>query len=171
MQCFGSLSMGGAMAPVRPDETTVPTDAAGQFAIAAPTGRVRVFCFAPEGSGLSVAGTDVDVSATGAAAVEIVAVRDTAGPARGRAGFGVTRAFLPLTVSIVEPGSPAASAGLAAGDRIVSLDGAALQGVLPMGLVVLIGNHPPGTTATLGIERGGTPQTIKIVMAGGKRGS
>jgi hypothetical protein len=39
-----------------------------------------------------------------------------------------------------------------------------LQGMLPMGAMFLLGNQRPGTTVTIGIERGGATQTFKIVI-------
>jgi membrane-associated protease RseP (regulator of RpoE activity) len=164
LRCDGNLSMGGMMGGQPDPAFRAFTDAAGRFLLSAPIGRVRVFCFAPNGGPMSEAGMDVEVTSTGIPTVELIAVRSTAGAAPGNPGFGFSRVLLPLTVDRIDPGGPAASSGLAIGDRLVAIDGAALQGMLPEGALFLLGNHRPGTTVTLGIERGGVPQTFKIVI-------
>jgi len=165
MRCDANLSMDGLIGGMTPDpELQTFTDATGRFSLSAPIGRVRVFCFAPNGGPLSQAGTDVEVTSTDTRTVDLIAVRNTAGAAPGNPGFGFSRALLPLTVDRIDPGGAAESSGLAIGDRVVAIDGAALQGMLPMGAQWLLGNRRPGTTVTLGIERGGAPQTFKIVI-------
>jgi RNA polymerase sigma factor (sigma-70 family) len=165
MRCDGNLSMGGMMGGLEPDPALQAfTDAAGRFSVSAPIGRVRVFCFSPNGDRLSNAGTDVDVTSTGIPTVDLIAVRNTAGAVPGDPGFGIERVLLPLTVDRIDPGGPAASSGLAIGDHLVAIGGATLQGMLPMGAMFLLGNQRPGTTVTIGIERGGAVQTIKIVI-------
>ncbi|MBC7975436.1 MAG: PDZ domain-containing protein, partial [Myxococcales bacterium] len=74
------------------------------------------------------------------------------------------RGVLPLTVGTVVPGGLAAAAGVAVGDRLISIHGAALGGMLPMGAATLLGNQPPGATIALGIERAGTAQTISLTL-------
>ena len=44
--------------------------------------------------------------------------------------------------------------------------GTALDGLLPMGAMVLVTNHRPGTVATLGVVGAGGAQTIKVVVTG-----
>jgi putative serine protease PepD len=61
-------------------------------------------------------------------------------------------------VMAVSPGSAAADAGLAAGDRIVAVDGASVAG--PDELGGLIRGHQPGDTVKLTIVRGGREMTI-----------
>jgi hypothetical protein len=143
------------------------TDGAGQFSVAAPIGRVRVICAMWAGGPLTVTGADVDVAGDRAATVVLVSVRDTRGSARSNPGFVLARGVLPLTVNVVMQGGPAAAAGLLAGDRLVSIDGASLEGMLPMGAATLLSNHTPGTTVVLTIERSGRSETISVVIAGG----
>ena len=75
--------------------------------------------------------------------------------------------MLPVTVGSVVPNGPAATAGLAPGDQVVTIDGISLQGVLPQGAMFLVMSHRPGTTAKLGVLRGGAAQTIKVAVVGG----
>jgi RNA polymerase sigma-70 factor (ECF subfamily) len=165
MRCDGNLSMAGQMSGGPPDESRQAfTDAAGHFVLTAPVGRVRVFCFVPNGGPLSVAGTDVDVAAGAMPHVDLFAVRPTFGASPGNFGFDITPIVLPLTVNRVDPHGPAAAAGIAAGDHIVTIDGASLQGVLPQGATFLLANHHSGSTVTLGLERGGAPRVVKFVI-------
>jgi len=158
-----NLSMGGEMGgpPSDPSQMSFPDDK-GHFAMSAPIGMVRVFCFWQAGAGLGPAGTDVEVTKGAPASVEIYAVRAKYGSSPGNAGFRIKPVTLPLVVVSVEPNSAAATQGLKAGDRVVTIDGASLQGLLPAGAMTLIQNHKPGTTVSVGIDRAGTPTTFKL---------
>jgi len=170
MRCDANLSIDGEMpmdgelglSPIDPAFQAF-TDANGHFSVSAPIGRVRVVCFAPN-TDLSPAGMDVDATSTSIPTVELVAVRVTSFVSRGNPGFRIARDVLPITVDRIELGGPAASTRLAVGDHIVAIDGTTLQGMLSMGAMVLLGNHQPGMATTVGIERGGVVQTIKIVV-------
>jgi hypothetical protein len=164
MRCDAKISLDGRTSPAPPDVSYQAfTDANGRFVVTAPIGRVRIFCFSMTGDGTSPAGTDVDVTAAAAAKVTVFSVRGTFGNAGSDAGFMLEPLVLPLTVGQVAPAGPAAAAGLRAGDQLVTLDGASLQGVLPEGAQMLLMNHPPGVVA-LGISRGGVAQTVKIAV-------
>jgi RNA polymerase sigma-70 factor (ECF subfamily) len=163
-RCDGNLSMGGQMGGSPPDPSLQAfTDANGHFTLSAPIGRVRVLCGPQSPTLLTAAGTDVEVTNTGMAHVELVSVRSTFGTSPGDPGFRVTPLTLPLTVNLIDPTGPAAASGLVAGDHLVTIDGATLQGILPIGAAVLLLNHKPGTTITLGIERNGVAMTFKVV--------
>ena len=60
-------------------------------------------------------------------------------------------------------GSPAARAGLHAGDLITSVDGSAIHG--PSGLIAVIAAHKPGDKLTLHIQRGSSALTITATLA------
>lgn len=166
LRCDAKVSANGQTSPVPPD---VPfqafTDAVGHFKVRAPVGRVRIFCFSPNGGPQSPAGTDVDVTSAEPAKVTVFSVRAAA--SQSDAGFMIDPMISPLTVGDVMPNGPAASAGLRVGDQVVTIDGGSLQGVSPFGAMVLVANHRPNTTATLGILRGGAAQTIKIAVGAG----
>jgi hypothetical protein len=166
MRCDSQLSIGGDMPFSPPDEVLqAVTDAAGHFSLLAPIGRVRVHCFPLAGGPLSLTGTDVDVPRIGTVAVELIALRRSEEP-RGDLGFIVARTRLPITVAGVQPGGPAASSGLKVGDHIVTIDGTSVQGILPATAMILLGNHRPGTTTIIGVERAGLLQVITIVTGG-----
>jgi membrane-associated protease RseP (regulator of RpoE activity) len=166
MRCDAKPSTDGQTSPVPPD---VPfqafTDAAGHFKVSAPIGRVRIFCFSPNDGPLMPAGTDVDVAGTEPAKVSVFSVRAVTSPSD--AGFMIIPGQLPITVGDVAPSGAAATAGLHAGDQLVTIDGASLQGVLPGGALTLIKNHRPGTAATVGLLRAGVAQTIKVIVVAG----
>jgi carboxyl-terminal processing protease len=61
-------------------------------------------------------------------------------------------------------GSPAAAAGMKAGDLIVSVDGQATKGLSIDDLSTLV-RGPVGSTVTIGITRAGKPQKLAIVRA------
>ncbi|CAN5910740.1 hypothetical protein BH11MYX3_BH11MYX3_16200 [soil metagenome] len=161
-RCDANLSMGGEMGgpPGDPSQMSFPDDK-GHFAMSAPIGTVRVFCF-PQGSReLSVAGTDVELTKGAPVSVEIYGVRvKSASP--GDAGIRIKPVTIPLIIGQVAPNSGAATQGIKAGDRVVAIDGASVQGLLPNGAMTLIGNHKPGTSVAIGIERGGKVTTFML---------
>jgi hypothetical protein len=161
MRCSATLSMGGQMSAGLGDRgEQVFSDAAGHFAVTAPLGRVRVFCFDSDGAGRSPGGTDVDVAATGTPPVTLYSVRPTFGTTASEPGLRVQGMTLPITVLRVDPAGPAAATGIHAGDHLVSIDGGGLDGVLPVGAGFLMINHAPGTTMTLGVEHSGTVRQV-----------
>jgi putative serine protease PepD len=68
-----------------------------------------------------------------------------------------------LFVTVVEPGGPAAQAGLVPGDIITEVDGAAAHS--PDQLVVATLGRAPGDTVTLTYRRGGETHTAELTMA------
>jgi len=70
-----------------------------------------------------------------------------------------------VLVSSVTPQSPAANAGLKAGDVITGIDGKDVKA--PDDLLRAIRGVPDGKEATLSVVRAGQPMTIKVKLAGG----
>ncbi len=66
-------------------------------------------------------------------------------------------------VNGVEPGSPAASAGLQEGDVLLSLDGQEIED--PRSLTRRVGELAPDTTISLDLQRDGQEQTIELTLA------
>jgi serine protease Do len=62
-----------------------------------------------------------------------------------------------------QPGSPAAKAGVKAGDVVVSIDGAAIKDSRE--LAQKVGTMSPGSAVRLGVIRDGNAQTISITLA------
>ena len=73
--------------------------------------------------------------------------------------FGTERGLL---VTHVEPSTPAAEAGLRAGDVITTIDGAALESFRQLGRHLR--SVDPGTAVTLDIVRDGAPMSISVTL-------
>jgi predicted aspartyl protease len=89
---------------------------------------------------------------------------DYVAPPLGRSGVRASKTdAAAFTVALVTPKSPAAEAGLARGDRIVSVDGvdaARLSGFDLWEKSV----QPPGTTVVYGVARGSEVQRVPVVL-------
>ncbi|MEX0874008.1 MAG: trypsin-like peptidase domain-containing protein [Actinomycetota bacterium] len=65
-------------------------------------------------------------------------------------------------VKVVEPGTPAAAAGIVEGDLITAIDGEQLEGMFE--LAAAIRKHAPGDEVTLTVVRDGTSRKIKVTL-------
>ncbi len=63
---------------------------------------------------------------------------------------------------LVEAGSPAAAAGLKAGDIITALDGQRVDSAHPLDLLLV--THSPGQTVELQVLRNGQQITVKVTL-------
>ncbi|HUS29510.1 MAG TPA: sigma-70 family RNA polymerase sigma factor [Kofleriaceae bacterium] len=142
----------------------VATNNGGAFLIpAAPAGEVVIQCEGLRGlysDGLRAVTLqpgkrlDVDVPVVGVAQPTPIS------------GFGcdfVDGALVP-TLSRIEPGGPAAVAGLQNGDVIVSVDGASITELSPQGVWILITNRTTGSKVKLGAMRAGKSVTAEVVL-------
>ena len=66
-------------------------------------------------------------------------------------------------IGVVESGGPAQSAGLEAGDVVLSIGGAAIED--PEDLGETIRSHEPGESVTIVVQRDGEEQTVTAVLA------
>ena len=84
-------------------------------------------------------------------------------PSGAYAGLTFEDELHDVVVSAVAPGGPASTAGIAVGDRLVSIDGA------PMGaadrVTAELEIRRPGTTVTLVLERDDKPLTVTLTLA------
>jgi putative serine protease PepD len=62
----------------------------------------------------------------------------------------------------VQPGSPAANAGLRPGDTITAVNGQAVSSVNQF--IATIANYSPGDTVTFSVRRGGNTMSVKITL-------
>jgi len=96
-----------------------------------------------------------------------------ASAAPGRYGFGVkaeTAGFLSpvleqVTIASVRPGSPAAAAGLLAGDRIVDIDGQPVKGAAARPMAARLRDVSVGQHLRLGVLRAGGRVVVDMTAA------
>ena len=77
-------------------------------------------------------------------------------------GVGVDTGTNGVTVTQVGDGSPAASAGLKAGDVITAIDDTTVT--TPTALRSVIQSHKPGDSVTVHYTRNGTATTVKVTL-------
>jgi putative serine protease PepD len=93
---------------------------------------------------------------TGSATKPVLGVQGAPeSPQRAEAGSGAT-------LAAVQEGSPAATAGLAAGDVVTKVGDARVEDFLD--LVARIGAQAPGGAVTLTVERGGQERTVDVTL-------
>ena len=97
----------------------------------------------------------------------------TASAAPGRYGFGVeaeTSGLLRpvlerVTIASVQPGSPAAMAGLHAGDRVVDIDGQPVKGAAARPMAARLRDVSAGQHLRLGVMRAAGRVVLELVAA------
>ncbi len=77
-------------------------------------------------------------------------------------GAGIAKSSTGSGASPIVSGSPAAKAGLQAGDIITAVNGTAVANVNQF--VATIANYAPGNTVTLTVNRGGSSKSIKLTL-------
>jgi hypothetical protein len=144
------------------------TDGDGQFSLTA-TSHVWsagvIACWSPRGPLSPVTATPLPRWYGGAGDPDDVALVATRAHPGGYAGFVVAPLTLPLAVAMVDAGSPAERSGLAAGDRILAIDGQPADGLLPQAAMWKIWAHPAGSVLALRVDRRGATSTIRIIVA------
>ncbi|PCC69760.1 Carboxypeptidase regulatory-like domain-containing protein [Nannocystis exedens] len=150
------------------DSDAPRTDAQGRFEVeGAPVGLVTVLIAAPRNAAVEYSQTAMTTTIAGGPEVELPPIRVAkqrlkAGEASGDLGYAIKLgapaadpAQRKFEVALVRPGSPAAAAGLQAGDVIVSVDGEDVTGERRY-LYEQLTRVPVGTTLRLGLARGVT---------------
>ena len=77
-------------------------------------------------------------------------------------GAGIAKSATATNEAPITPGSPAAKAGLQAGDVITAVNGTHVASVNQF--VATIANYAPGDTVTLTVNRGGSNKSIKLTL-------
>jgi len=158
--------LGDGSSPV-PFSASAVTDAQGAFTLRglAP-GRRSVDVEAYGHHGYVLTGLEVqDGAQVGPVEVKLTPLREGEKPGVELAGIGI--AFSPgedfIVVNQVVPGGGAEAAGIAAGDRIVSVDG---RSVVEIGFEVAVESirGPVGTTIHLGVRKVGDPSVVVDVL-------
>ena len=164
-RCDVGMAIGGGNFAADPSRQTF-ADGAGHFALEAPIGHARLVCISPEPP-WSGAGAEIDISAGQVASHTLYSVRPTFTTTTGSIGLKLQPLTFPITVASIDPHGPAAAAGIQVGDHVLSIDGGALDGLLPIGAWYLIINHAAGSSVTLGIERGGATRQVTVPVVDG----
>ncbi|WP_133479471.1 PDZ domain-containing protein [Cognatilysobacter segetis] len=107
------------------------------------------------------------------AAALLLLASATASAAPGRYGFGVeaeTSGLLRpvlerVSIASVQPGSPAAAAGLRAGDRVVDIDGQTVQGAAARPMAARLRDVQAGQRLRLGVMRTTGRVVVDLVAA------
>lgn len=81
-----------------------------------------------------------------------------------RSGMWLNVADKGFSIVSVSDGSPAAKAGLAAGDIIETVDGKSVSSIHLYDLRRRLRDEPPGTKVALTVERNGNPRKIILVL-------
>ncbi|MGC4027586.1 MAG: RIP metalloprotease RseP [Steroidobacteraceae bacterium] len=77
-------------------------------------------------------------------------------------GFAFWRPQLPASIGSIAPGGPAAKAGLAAGDEVLAVDGAAVHGFEDLRQRI---ESSPGRNLLLQVRRGGAELALRVDVA------
>jgi len=144
----------------------VRTDSRGAFLIAAaPAGPIAVSCdglWRNYSDGLRL----ITLRSAERADLDIPVVAWSEEPGTTMGGLGAEldpRVLVPRLVR-VQPGGPAAVAGLQEADVIITVDAASVTELSARGVYILIINRPPGTKVKLGVTRAGKTVTGEVTL-------
>lgn len=145
------------------DERSSPrTDEQGAFvADPAPAGSIQINCMGDWREFSSATGT-ATVARGGKVNVLLEAVRKTR---REQLAGDIGVIFMDTVeadIAIVRPGTPAAKAGLAVGERVIAVDGEPVGAIDSQGVQALIGNHEPGSKVVLTVMRGNQRRDVAV---------
>ncbi len=131
------------------------SDAEGRFSIEMPAAQpVHVSCMGPPWESSTIKDAEVELAAGTSGSAEVLVYNLKPGH----------RPFWFPGLQLDPSGRVGADlSGLRAGDRILAVDGISIANVgARAAMPMLLGDHDPGTTATLTVERDGVEQTIEL---------
>jgi len=154
---------GASSDPRLPLPGGVVTDAQGRFELMAPAGVSALEC--RNGAGTTSSGAAVvTLAAEETRDVELAVVRpQAANPQWGKlTGALFEDSLIGAQVEAVVAGTPAQRAGLRAGDQVLAVDGAPVEGLTQNGILHLIYDRPVGATAGLTVARGADTLVVPV---------
>jgi hypothetical protein len=164
LTCHVVLAAGGTAGITNWDTETAPhTDASGHFtADPSPAGDLHVSCFG-DYSAVSPGVATLTLAKGGHGEVTVEVVRraqDSTGE------VGLTLADEAGRVLSVRAGSPAAKAGVVAGDVVAAVDGLPIGPLSGDGVLTLVANHPVGTVVKLTVSHGAQARELALTTVG-----
>lgn len=161
VMCRTLLAAGTSQGVTNWDHASVPmSDEQGLFVFeSAPAGHLLVACLGD--STQSGASTFIDLPTGGEKELTLKVVPITRS---GTSGHGIELFSPTLSITGVQPGSPAANAGLQPGDLLVSVDGRRVDELGPEGAAVLLDNEAPGSVVPVGVLRGGALLNASLTL-------
>jgi predicted metalloprotease with PDZ domain len=127
----------------------------------APAGPSVVYCYNAAAS-MSRARAFVNIAPGAHASAQLFTVHLDP-PAVGDIGADFDQGF-PITFTSVRDDGPAAVAGIRAGDRLLALDGHAIEQLSKGGVLYWIQSHKVGARITVTVQHGSDTQTYPMVV-------
>ncbi len=148
------------------DLPTARSDADGRFVVDVAAGvELAVGCSPRDWMRESAAAKPLELRAGETIEVKVeMVVRSERGP-RGWLGVEVDGGDRALSVLAVVPRTPAAAAGIVAGDVLIRVDDVPVEGLGGWGAGLLISDRPIGGTVRLGISRAGVERALVVALA------
>ena len=161
VMCRAILAVGTSPGVTDWDPASVPvSDEEGRFVFeSAPAGHVLVGCMEDEGQSGSTRFVDLPTGGQIDVTVKVVMRKGSV-----VSGHGIELHGPSMAINGVQPDSPAAKAGVQAGDVLFAVDGKSVSELGPQGTAVLLDNRPRGTMVSVGLQRAGTPINATLTL-------
>jgi RNA polymerase sigma factor (sigma-70 family) len=146
----------------------VRTDPAGRFELTSvPAGEIAIFCHG-QGSYQDAVYTNgqrlISMAPAQRLEIDVPVVKMSEGGVLAGIGADFDHTVFVPRLDRVQPGGPAASAGLEDGDIVIAVDAASVTELSPLGVWVLITGRPPGTTVRVTVRRGARTLTGNVIL-------
>ena len=147
----------------------VRTDPGGRFELTSvPAGDIAIFCTHDQGTSADAVYTNgvrlVSMAPAQRLEIDVPVVKMSESGVLAGIGSDFDHTIFVPRLDRVQPGGPAASAGLQDGDVVIAVDGASVTELSPLGVWVLITNRPPGTTVRVTIRRGAKTVAGSLIL-------
>jgi RNA polymerase sigma factor (sigma-70 family) len=146
----------------------VRTDPDGRFELTSvPAGEIAIFCHG-QGSYADSVYTNgqrlISLAPAQRLEIDVPVVKMSEGGVLAGIGADFDHTVFVPRLQRVQPGGPAASAGLQDGDIVIAVDAASVSELSPLGVWVLITNRPPGATVRVTVRRGAKTVAGSLIL-------